>query len=99
MDSLLVYSTDPDKNKTCPKCKNLISECSCSKGEAKKKNEVSAFLSIEKSGRRGKTVTVVNRLPASETFLEDLAKKLKMKCGSGGTYFIDSGFGRIEIQA
>jgi len=53
-----------------------------------------ARLRIERSGRRGKTVTVVEGLPRNSSFLKDLAKELKRACGSGGTVVED----RVEIQ-
>lgn len=56
------------------------------------------ILSIEKMGRNGKTVTVLDRLPRNEPFLKDLSRKLKMRCGVGGTYRLDANGGRIEIQ-
>ncbi len=57
-----------------------------------------AVFRIEKGGRGGKTVTVIDRLPKHETFLRDLCKELKSKVGSGGTYSIDGEGGTIEIQ-
>ena len=53
-----------------------------------------ARLSIEKSGRKGKTVTVVAGLPRNREFLSGLAKELKRACGSGGS----TGDDRVEIQ-
>lgn len=57
-----------------------------------------AVFRIEKGGRGGKIVTVIDRLPKHETFLRDLCKELKSKVGSGGTYSIDAEGGTIEIQ-
>ncbi|HNV87223.1 MAG TPA: translation initiation factor [Candidatus Omnitrophota bacterium] len=56
------------------------------------------ILRMERVGRGGKTVTVIERLPRHETFVSDLAKRLKMKCGSGGTYRMTPEGGVIEIQ-
>lgn len=53
---------------------------------------------LEKSGRGGKTVTVIDQLPQNEVFVRDLCKELKSKCGSGGTYNLLSDRGQIEIQ-
>lgn len=39
----------------------------------------------EKSGRGGKTVTVVYGLTGSQPELDDLLKALKQRCGAGGT--------------
>ena len=72
----LVYSTDPDKNRKCPKCGNLENECSCKAEAAVKKSDITAVIRIEKSGRKGKTVTVIDRLPKNEQFLRDMTKKL-----------------------
>lgn len=59
--------------------------------------DFTAVLRIEKTGRGGKTVTVIDRLPRSESFLDKLARRLKTRCGTGGTYKIDE-TGVIEIQ-
>jgi translation initiation factor 1 len=57
-----------------------------------------AVFRIEKGGRGGKTVTVIDQLPKHETFLKDLCRELKAKCGSGGTYSLEGKEGLIEIQ-
>lgn len=97
-DTRLVYSTDPELNKKCPKCKELASECVCEPEVDPKSYKFVAVLRIEKQGRGGKTVTVIDRLPKNELFLKDLTTKLKKKCGSGGTYLMDGKDGVIEIQ-
>lgn len=94
----LVYSSDPRLNQKCAQCKELVSECVCVAEEDPKKVQFTAVLRIEKTGRGGKTVTVVDRLPRNTQFLKDLTKKLKNKCGSGGTHRIDDQYGVIEIQ-
>ena len=38
-----------------------------------------------RSGRKGKTVTVITGLQVSEETLNSLLKQLKTQCGSGGT--------------
>ncbi|MFC1725917.1 translation initiation factor [candidate division KSB1 bacterium] len=93
-----VYSTDTDKNIKCEKCGELPAECVCRPDADVSKTDFTAVLRVEKSGRKGKTVTVIDRLPKSENYLKDLAKKIKVKCGSGGTYKPDGEFGIIEIQ-
>ncbi len=65
--------------------------------EIKNPNWVAIFR-IEKNGRGGKTVTVIDQLPKQEVFLRDLCKELKSKCGSGGTYSTAGREGVIEIQ-
>lgn len=100
-NSRLVYSTDSSKKEKCPKCKELLSECTCEKadGLARKSGyKFVAKLRMEKSGRNGKIVTVIDELPKQEIFLRDLTTELKKKCGSGGTYLTSGKEGVIEIQ-
>jgi translation initiation factor 1 len=49
---------------------------------------------MEKKGRGGKTVTVVDGLPRNEAFLKELCQELKRACGTGGTV----GDGAVELQ-
>jgi translation initiation factor 1 len=49
---------------------------------------------MEKTGRGGKTVTVVFGLPRNAAFLKDLAQELKRACGTGGAVLDDG----IELQ-
>jgi translation initiation factor 1 len=97
-ETRLVYSTDPEMNRKCPKCKEVVSECTCVAEVDPKSYRFVAVLRIEKQGRGGKTVTVIDRLPKNEIFLKDLTTLLKKKCGSGGTYLTDGKDGVIEIQ-
>ena len=53
-----------------------------------------AKLRLERKGRGGKTVTVVDGLPRNATFLKELSRDLKRACGTGGSVF-DTG---VEIQ-
>ncbi len=48
----------------------------------------------ETKGRKGKGVTVVTGVPLAGAELEELATRLKKRCGSGGTVHE----GVIEIQ-
>jgi len=57
-------------------------------------DRIVARLRIEKAGRRGKTVTVVESLPRNTAFLKELAGELKRACATGGKIVED----RIEIQ-
>lgn len=97
-DDKLVYSTDPALNKKCPKCKELLAACTCAPEPVLKPGGFVAVLRIEKQGRGGKTVTVIDRLPKVNVFLKDLTKRLKNACGSGGTFSMDGKEGVIEIQ-
>jgi translation initiation factor 1 len=49
---------------------------------------------MEKKGRGGKTVTVVDGLPRNATFLKELCQELKRACGTGGAV----ADGTIELQ-
>jgi translation initiation factor 1 len=49
---------------------------------------------MEKTGRGGKTVTVVYGLPQNAEFLKELAQELKRACGTGGTTTEDG----VELQ-
>ena len=40
---------------------------------------------VERSGRGGKTVTIVDKFVGSDNDLESLAKALKTRCGVGGS--------------
>ncbi len=93
-----VYSTDPTLNQKCPKCKEVVSECTCEPEVDPKSYQFVAVLRMEKQGRGGKTVTVIDRLPKNEIFLKELTTLLKKKCGTGGTYLMDGKEGVIEIQ-
>lgn len=97
-DSELVYSTDPERNKKCSKCKKLVSECLCKKEAAIPDTGITAYLRIETQGRGGKIVTVIDRLPRQEGFLDRLSRMLKQKCGAGGTYTVRDGHGIVEVQ-
>jgi translation initiation factor 1 len=97
-ESRLVYSTDPELNRRCPRCKELVPECTCNNTVVDGSKKLSAVLRIEKAGRGGKTVTVIDQLPKSEAFLKEWTTKLKKRCGSGGTYHMDRMDGVIEIQ-
>ena len=57
-------------------------------------DRITARLRIEKPGRKGKTVTVVENLPRNRAFLKELAGELKRACGSGGK----AGDTHVEIQ-
>jgi translation initiation factor 1 len=89
----LVYSTD--RGRLCPRCGWPAADCRCSERfDDAVPAKVVAHLRLEKGGRGGKTVTVIDHLPRNRAFLEALARELKRACGSGGTA-TESG---VEIQ-
>jgi translation initiation factor 1 len=51
-------------------------------------------LSVEKTGRRGKTVTILEGFTRRPEDLEEIARAIKVSCGTGGTVRHK----RVEIQ-
>ena len=96
-DRVLVYSTDP-------KDQDIISGKSAKEKLASKSRvlvdnkKFTVVFRLEKNGRGGKTVTILDQLPNHETFVKELTKELKIKCGVGGSYKIEAGVSQIEIQ-
>lgn len=60
--------------------------------------QFTAVLRLEKNGRGGKTVTVIEKLPRNETYLKDLCREIKAKCATGGTHRLTKDQSVIEIQ-
>jgi translation initiation factor 1 len=90
-----VYSTG--SGSICPKCGWPTSDCKCSSQFVRDQAvpaKIVAKLRVEKSGRGGKTVTVVYDLPNNQTFLKELASELKRACGAGGAVTENT----VEIQ-
>lgn len=88
----IVYSTD--YGKVCPKCGNPVDHCTCRKGNLIVPNDGIVRIGRETKGRKGSGVTVITGLPLDDKALKNIAKRLKQKCGTGGT--VKSG--TIEIQ-
>jgi translation initiation factor 1 len=88
-----VYSTE--RGRTCPACGWPVASCTCSTSlDQPIPDRIVARLRIERAGRRGKTVTVVENLPRNAAFLKTLATELKRACATGGKSVED----RIELQ-
>jgi len=94
----LVYSTG--QGRLCPECARPMTECRCKRSRpaqsvaAAPKGDGIVRVGRETKGRKGKGVTVVTGVPLAGDALEELATRLKKRCGSGGT--VDAG--TIEIQ-
>ena len=88
----LVYSTV--HGKMCPTCGKPVAGCECGKKKAIPNAGGTVVIRRETKGRRGKAVTVITGISLDQGGLRELAKRLKQKCGSGGT--IKEGV--IEIQ-
>ena len=89
-----VYSTD--QGKICPNCGKPVQKCDCKKKTAylPMKRDGIIRLRIERKGRGGKSVTLVEGLPVDVDLLKVIIKDLKHLCGAGGS--IKKGI--IEIQ-
>lgn len=93
MDGELIYSTAHKGPPPCPKCGQL--PCACPKEKpAPLKQDEPLIVGIERGGRQGKTVTVVDRLKMHPEGKLELLTKLKKLCGAGGTLKQ----GQLEIQ-
>jgi len=91
--AVIVYSTE--HGKMCPNCSLPLDKCACG-GQKQQviKNDGTVRISLETKGRKGKGVTIITGISLNPEDLKDFAKKLKQKCGSGGTLKE----GAIEIQ-
>jgi translation initiation factor 1 len=79
-----VYSTGAGS--VCPRCGWPRAECRCAAHlDQPVPARIVARLRIEKAGRGGKTVTLVDGLPRNRELLQALAAELKRACGTGGT--------------
>lgn len=91
----LVYSTETGKH--CPECSQPLAECVCEElAEQSRLATLDGIVRIrrEVAGRKGKGVTTVSGIPLAEAELKQLAKKLKQRCGTGGS--VKDGI--VEIQ-
>ena len=89
----IVYSTGAGR--ICPGCGWPANDCKCStSADQPIPGRIVAKLRMEKKGRGGKMVTVVDGLPNNAAFLKELCQELKRACGTGGA--VDAGL--IELQ-
>ncbi|MDP4299038.1 translation initiation factor Sui1 [Leptothrix discophora] len=88
----LVYSTD--LGRTCPACRQSLAACTCKAAMPMPAGDGIVRVSREKTGRGGKTVTVVRGLTLDAVALAATAKQLRAACGAGGT----TKDGVIEVQ-
>ena len=91
-----VYSTETGR--VCKTCGKPLDVCKCKKGKQKQSQNVKkdgvVRLRLERKGRGGKVVTLVEGLMLPENEIKALSKELKRICGSGGAQKGDV----IEIQ-
>ena len=88
----LVYTTG--QGRICPNCRNPVGNCSCRQGATTPVTDGIVRIRRETKGRAGKGVTVITGVPLAAAELDQLAKQLKQRCGTGGTVKN----GTIEIQ-
>jgi translation initiation factor 1 len=87
-----VYSTA--HGRMCPVCTKPIAACECRQKKTVPKGDGIVRVGRETKGRKGKGVTVITGVPLEDVELKELGRKLKAKCGAGGTVRD----GVIEIQ-
>ncbi|WKZ56529.1 MAG: translation initiation factor [Bdellovibrionota bacterium] len=93
----LVYATDTARQERCNGCRRLIDECVCRPAPFILSG--SPVLRVERKGRAGKSVTVIDRLPNNKVHLKALCALLKSTLGCGGTWYVTKGGpGVIELQ-
>lgn len=78
----LVYSTE--SGRMCPDCSQPMAECRCAEQVVPEGDGI-VRVRRETKGRGGKTVTSVSGVLLAENDLKVLAKKLKNRCGCGGS--------------
>ena len=96
-DRVLVYSTDP-KDQAIINGDAQKQKINHAQKAIIESNKFIVVFRLEKQGRGGKTVTVLDKLPLHETFVKELTKELKVKCGVGGSYKFENGSAMIEVQ-
>ncbi len=80
----LVYSTE--SGKICPFCEKPTAQCKCKKKKnTPDKGDGKIRIQRLTKGRKGKGISAISGIPLGGTELKALAKKLKIKCGTGGT--------------
>ena len=90
--SRLVYSSE--MGRLCPGCNRPKDNCTCRQEKSAPPTDGVVRISRSTAGRKGKGVTIITGVPLAGKEPKESAKKLKRKCGSGGT--VKNGV--IEIQ-
>ena len=86
---------DTAMGQTCPGCGAVTGACQCSEESALAGVEAGPVrVLLDRKGRGGKSVTVVEGVRLAADELRKLAKELKRRTGTGGSVKD----GRIEIQ-
>jgi translation initiation factor 1 len=94
----LVFSTATGR--LCPECARPLADCRCRRSKpatpalAAPPRDGIVRVGRATQGRKGKGVTVITGLPLAGAELDELATRLKKRCGCGGS----AHDGVIEIQ-
>ena len=90
----VVYSTGTGR--ICPECGESLDRCGGRHADADEAvpARIVAKLRMERKGRGGKTVTVIDGLPRNAAFLKELCQELKRAAGCGGAVQD----GAVELQ-
>lgn len=98
-ETRLVYSSDGSHLKLCKVCGE--DPCQCPNSKAAEVDilpeKITLKIKLEKNQRGGKLVTVIHEFPFNPSYFEELTRKLKNHCGTGGTYKKE-GKPQIELQ-
>ena len=78
----------------CPQCGRPKKDCCCKQKAGTPSADGIVRVGRETKGRKGKGVSLIQGVPLAGKDLTNLAKRLKSRCGSGGT--VKNGV--IEIQ-
>lgn len=94
------FEKDQDGDFLCPKCRQKTVKCDCPSYDLPqpKMPVYHPVIRLEKKGRQGKSVTVIDRLPTDNGHLQEMIKKLKVSIGTGGTFYVQEDCGIIELQ-
>ena len=91
-DRRIVYSTGPDgpqtaRRRACSRCGR--EPCACEPADSVEPSAQQVRVRRERSGRKGKTVTVCEPLRLTRDDATLLLRDLKRRCGAGGTLRLD----------
>ena len=78
-----VYSTDT--NGFCNTCNKEQKRCKCHSTSSTPSGDGIVRVGRQTKGRKGAGVTTITGIPLTGKELKDFVKKLKKKCGCGGT--------------
>lgn len=89
-----MYSTD--HGAMCPECGRPVAGCCCRDLNRARIARTDGVVRVryEKSGRKGKGVTMISGLPLNQADLEQVSREFKKRFGAGGTVH----GGVIEVQ-